>query len=276
MTAEVTAALERVRPGDVLIVPGWQVRGPGGRPVDLPPAGRGHPGPGGHARPAAGLARPPGLPGPAGSGGAGGHAGPLRPAQHRVPAAGGVGADRGPARTTDRARRSARRPVAASGEGRSALAQAAAAAGHPVAGCPDARAHLRALERADRLARDIERLQRRVKGRIESLARQFDRVLRVLEAWGYVDGWSLTDGGERLARLYHESDLLIAECAGQGLFDGLEPRSWPGWCRCSPTRRAGRASRPRGSPPRGCAGAGARSSAWPGSSTPRRRRPVSR
>ena len=92
-----------------------------------------------------------------------------------------------------------------------------------MAGCPDARTHLRALERADRLARDVERLERRVKGRTESLARQFDRVLRVLEAWGYVDGWSLTEAGERLARLYHESDLLVAECAGQGLLDGLEP-----------------------------------------------------
>jgi ATP-dependent RNA helicase HelY len=55
------------------------------------------------------------------------------------------------------------------------------------------------------------------------LTRQFDRVLRVLEAWGYVDGWSLTDAGQRLARLYHESDLLIAECLRQGLLDGLEP-----------------------------------------------------
>ena len=55
------------------------------------------------------------------------------------------------------------------------------------------------------------------------MARQFDRVLRVLEAWGYVDGWSLTDAGQRLARLYHESDLLIAECIRQGLLDGLEP-----------------------------------------------------
>ncbi len=99
---------------------------------------------------------------------------------------------------------------------------AANLAGHSVAGCPDVRTHLRALERADRLARDAERLQRRVKSRTESLARQFDRVLRVLEAWGYVDGWSLTGSGERLARLYHESDLLVAECVGQGLLAGLD------------------------------------------------------
>ena len=63
--------------------------------------------------------------------------------------------------------------------------------------------------------------ERRVRGPHESLARQFDRVLRVLESWGYVDGWSLTDAGERLARLYTETDLMLAEAIGDGLLDGL-------------------------------------------------------
>jgi ATP-dependent RNA helicase HelY len=99
---------------------------------------------------------------------------------------------------------------------------------HPVAGCPDARHHLRAAERAERLARDAERLERRIRGRTESLARQFDRVLRVLEAWGYVDGWTLTGPGERLARVYHEADLLVAECVEQGALDGLNPSELAG------------------------------------------------
>lgn len=102
-----------------------------------------------------------------------------------------------------------------------ALSHETAAESHPVAACPDARAHLRALDRVDRFQRDLERLQRRVKGRVESLARQFDRVLRVLEAWGYIDGWTLTDRGQRLARIYHESDLLISEALALGLLDGL-------------------------------------------------------
>ncbi len=94
---------------------------------------------------------------------------------------------------------------------------------HPVAGCPDLRAHLRAAERADRLEADADRLERSIRGRTESLARHFDRVLRVLEAWGYVSGWQLTPAGERLARLYHECDLLVAEALGAGLLDGLDP-----------------------------------------------------
>jgi ATP-dependent RNA helicase HelY len=102
------------------------------------------------------------------------------------------------------------------------------AADHPVAACPHARTHLRALDRADRLAREADRVQRHVKGRTESLARQFDRVLRVLESWGYVRGWALTAAGERLARIYHESDLLIAECIERGLLDGLPPAELAG------------------------------------------------
>ena len=93
---------------------------------------------------------------------------------------------------------------------------------HPVAACPDARAHLRAAERAERLEAESAWVERRIRGRTESLARQFDRVLRVMETWGYVEGWALTDAGGRLARVYHECDLLIAEVIGEGLFDGLD------------------------------------------------------
>ncbi|MDQ1392823.1 MAG: ATP-dependent helicase HelY, partial [Acidimicrobiaceae bacterium] len=109
------------------------------------------------------------------------------------------------------------------GRGEEVMARAEAAAAHPVASCPDARRHLRAADRAERLIRDAERMERRIRGRTESLARQFDRVLRVLEAWGYIDGWSLTERGERLGRVYHEADLLVTECMEQGLLDGLNP-----------------------------------------------------
>ena len=154
---------------------------------------------------------------------------------------------------------------------------ATAAAAHPVAECPDARVHLRSLERADRLARDIERLERRVKGRTESLARQFDRVLRVLEAWGYVDGWSLTEAGERLARLYHESDLLVAECAGQGLLDDLEPPELAGLVSVFTYEARGpERADSRRFPPPGCASGGRRSTGWRPSSTVPRRRPACR
>ncbi|MGQ0803427.1 MAG: DEAD/DEAH box helicase [Actinomycetota bacterium] len=100
------------------------------------------------------------------------------------------------------------------------LAEAVAA--HPVASDPGREGRLRAAGSAERLERDIARLERRVRSRTESIARQFDRVLRVLEVWGYVDGWTLTEGGELLARLYAETDLLLAESLREGLLDGLE------------------------------------------------------
>ena len=93
----------------------------------------------------------------------------------------------------------------------------------PVTACPDLAEHLRALRSADRAEREARDLERQVRSRNESLARQFDRVLRILEAWGFVDGWALTAEGEMLSRIYHESDLLVAECLRAGVLDGLEP-----------------------------------------------------
>jgi len=98
-------------------------------------------------------------------------------------------------------------------------------ADHPVAACPDATVHLRAAEQVERLGRDVDRLARRVAGRTDSLARQLDRVLALLGERGYVAGWSLTEAGQGLARLYHESDLLVAESLSRGLLDGLDAAS---------------------------------------------------
>jgi ATP-dependent RNA helicase HelY len=97
-----------------------------------------------------------------------------------------------------------------------------AAMAHPVADCPDRDVHLRALVQAERVARELADLQKQVRGRTESLARRFDRVLRLLETWGYLEGWALTPSGEVLARTYHEADLLVAEAMTSGLLDDLD------------------------------------------------------
>ena len=146
-------------------------------------------------------------------------------------------ADDGRARNGDPPGRDEAAPPGASGpEG--------SAARHPVARCPDLTTHLRYAERAERLARDVDRLERRIRGRTESLARQFDRVLRVLDAWGYVDGWQLTDGGQMLTRLYSETDLLVAESLREGLLDGLDPPTMAAVCSVfsyeTPAARPGR------------------------------------
>ena len=118
-----------------------------------------------------------------------------------------------------------RPPRAGTAERSRAVAQAEA---HPVARCSDRDRHLRALAQARRAQAEVDDLERRVKGETGSLARHFDRVLRVLEAWGYLDGWALTEKGNRLAHLYHECDLLIAESLDTGLLDDLDPASMAG------------------------------------------------
>ena len=99
---------------------------------------------------------------------------------------------------------------------------------HPVEDDPDLADRLKAAGQADRISREVDDLRQRVKGRSQSIARDFDRVLGVLQQWGYVDGWQLTDAGEILARLFHESDLLVVECVRQGFLDGLGPAELAG------------------------------------------------
>ncbi len=94
---------------------------------------------------------------------------------------------------------------------------------HPLHDSPGLANRLRAASQADRIEREIARLERRSATRNESLARQFDRVLGVLEAWGYVEGWGLSPAGELLARLNTEGDLVLAESLREGLLDGLDP-----------------------------------------------------
>ena len=99
---------------------------------------------------------------------------------------------------------------------------------HPVEDDPELDDRLKAAAQAERVAREVDELRTRVRTRSQSVARDFDRVLRVLENWGYVDGWSLTDAGKVLARTFHECDLLIVESLRQGLLDDLDPAALAG------------------------------------------------
>jgi ATP-dependent RNA helicase HelY len=94
---------------------------------------------------------------------------------------------------------------------------------HPCHGCDDREAHARWAERASRLERETEQLRQKVSSTTHSLARAFDRLRALLGERGYLDGERVTEHGERLARLWGESDLLAAECLRQGVWDGLAP-----------------------------------------------------
>ncbi|MCP3988789.1 MAG: DEAD/DEAH box helicase [Actinomycetia bacterium] len=103
----------------------------------------------------------------------------------------------------------------------------------------------KALRRLDRVDQDLQKVKASAARRAESLAGQFDRVIELLEDRGHISfdvqhasadttqrggngdvvdadaAWVLTSSGQRLARLYHECDLLVVEAMEDGLFDGL-------------------------------------------------------
>jgi ATP-dependent RNA helicase HelY len=106
---------------------------------------------------------------------------------------------------------------------REAAALEARARNHPCHACAELAKHERWAERADKLEQQLTGVERRIRVRTETLGRQFDRVLGVLEDLGYVHGWSVTEKGERLAKIYGEGDLLVGEALAVGVFDGLSP-----------------------------------------------------
>ncbi len=94
---------------------------------------------------------------------------------------------------------------------------------HSCHGCPDMQVHLRDLARRARLENEADALEQRVSRRSHVLARTFGRVCAVLEDLGYISGDEVTEQGRRLAALYAELDLLAAECLRRGTWVGLAP-----------------------------------------------------
>jgi ATP-dependent RNA helicase HelY len=87
--------------------------------------------------------------------------------------------------------------------------------------CPDLAAHLRAIRRLRRAEKEIRRLRGRLERDDGGLVRHFRTLLSLLESWGYVRGWGLTEKGQQLRFVYNELDLLLTEAVSRGLFDGL-------------------------------------------------------
>ena len=65
-------------------------------------------------------------------------------------------------------------------------------------------------------------------GSRRSLGDQMRARHHVLEELGYADGWRLNQQGQLLRSIYHECDLLIAECVTAGIFNDLEPAQLAG------------------------------------------------
>ena len=102
---------------------------------------------------------------------------------------------------------------------------------HPAHRPADRESMARVAERYLRVERDNEQMRAKVNAATNSLARTFDRIVGLLTERGYVaaaapgddSGPRVTDDGRLLARIYSESDLLVAECLRTGLWKGLQP-----------------------------------------------------
>ena len=97
---------------------------------------------------------------------------------------------------------------------------------HPVHTDPDLHEKEVWARRRDELLTETERLEKSVRRRTGSLVRAFDRIVEVLSDLGYLrssDTGALrpTEDGLMLARLYAETDLVLAQCLRKGVFDGL-------------------------------------------------------
>ena len=92
---------------------------------------------------------------------------------------------------------------------------------HPVARCPERGAHLKALARAERTRKKLEAVAADLRRSGAGLVEDFEAIESLLNEFGYLEGWNLTERGQRLRFVYSELDLLLAEALDRGLFVGL-------------------------------------------------------
>ncbi len=94
---------------------------------------------------------------------------------------------------------------------------------HPVHGCADREEHLQWGRRWRRLVAENEALAAKVADATGSLGQALDKIVRLLEQQGYLRGDALTADGRMLARIWCESDLVVAECLRRGTWAGADP-----------------------------------------------------
>ncbi|MBU3752137.1 MAG: DEAD/DEAH box helicase, partial [Mycobacterium sp.] len=102
---------------------------------------------------------------------------------------------------------------------------------HPAHRMADRDARVRVAERYLRVERDNEQIRAKANAATNSLARTFDRIVGLLTERGFIgggapdggDGPRISEDGRLLARIYSESDLLVAECLRGGAWRGLQP-----------------------------------------------------
>jgi len=94
---------------------------------------------------------------------------------------------------------------------------------HPCHRCEERHEHERLQRLHDRIHGDAARLRASIDRRTGSLVRELHLLVAVLRRRGYLEVGEdrLTPEGLRLAGIYADTDLLVAECLREGLLDDL-------------------------------------------------------
>ena len=71
------------------------------------------------------------------------------------------------------------------------------------------------------LRREIEKLEKQAQHRAGSVSARFMDVVELLTDMDYISQWSLTEKGEMLSGIFHESDLLVVETINRGVLNNL-------------------------------------------------------
>jgi ATP-dependent RNA helicase HelY len=102
---------------------------------------------------------------------------------------------------------------------------------HPAHGIADRETNARIGERYLRIERENAQLRQKIAAATNSLAHTFDRIVGLLSERGFITAEQAhgdtvvkaTEDGRLLARIYSESDLLVAECLRTGAWRDLAP-----------------------------------------------------
>ena len=99
---------------------------------------------------------------------------------------------------------------------------------HPCHRCPEREQHARWGERWWKLRRETDAIIDQIDSRTNQVAKQFDRICDLLVEFDYLrqdkqGELEVTPAGEKLALIYGERDLLVAEALRAGIWDKLDP-----------------------------------------------------
>jgi len=100
---------------------------------------------------------------------------------------------------------------------------------HACHSCPDREAHARWGERWYKLDRETQAIIKQIESRTNQVAKTFDRISQMLIELEYLreseGDLEITEAGGKLAKIYGERDLLVAECIRRQIWHGVDSQT---------------------------------------------------